>query len=396
MTNETALTIPERAMLALESTKTEAQLRELVESSADIVAVIDSAGREQAHRIGMNLKGARVAIEKTGKAAREDATAFSKGVIAEEARLKAIIEPEESRVLALRNKWDAEREAEKQAKIAAERKRVESIQAKIDEFGALAVQSAGRDSRGIDVLIQILVARFETLTEEFFEEFTDKAKLAYAAAETALDTACKSAMEAEEAARVTYEQREEEDRQRAAQTAENDRQRVELEKVAKAQAEESKRLADAAKVQQKEIERKQSEANEQIKATAAAETKRIQAESDARALEHAQALKLLNDQRAAFEAEQQAAHNVKDAAVRLEYDHGEALLIDAEIVQQQKDLAAAVHAPAVADALIAESLNAHEIEPTDEEIVTAYIEAFGGTAEQACERLERFAISLTA
>ena len=135
MTTSTEMTIPERAAVALNSIKVTNELRELVASSADIVFVIDSAGREQAHRIGMNLKNARIAIEKAGKAARDDATKFSKGVIAEEARLVAIIEPEESRVFDLRDKWDAQIEAEKQAKIAAERLRIEGIQARIAVFG---------------------------------------------------------------------------------------------------------------------------------------------------------------------------------------------------------------------------------------------------------------------
>ena len=91
-----ALALPERAAVALSTAAHEIKLRELVKSSADIVAVIDAPGREQAHRIGMNLKGARVAIEKVGKTAREDATAFSKAIIAEEKRLIAISEPEDT------------------------------------------------------------------------------------------------------------------------------------------------------------------------------------------------------------------------------------------------------------------------------------------------------------
>lgn len=66
--NANIATMPptKRAVIVLDSPKAEQQLRELVALSADIVQVIDKDGREQAHRAGMTLKNARVAIEKIG------------------------------------------------------------------------------------------------------------------------------------------------------------------------------------------------------------------------------------------------------------------------------------------------------------------------------------------
>lgn len=89
---------------------------------------------------------------------------------------------------------------------------------------------------------------------------------------------------------------------------------------------------------------------------------------------------------------------------RADADYKEALLMNTEHDQRQRDLAAAVNAPAVADALIAESLDEindlneliasavsgeapPDIEPTDEEIVEVYMQNFGGTREDAIERL---------
>ena len=72
---KTELTLPQRAAVALGSSEHEIKLHELVKSSSDIIEVKNVDGRDQAHRVGMNLKNARTAITKTGKAAREDAQA---------------------------------------------------------------------------------------------------------------------------------------------------------------------------------------------------------------------------------------------------------------------------------------------------------------------------------
>lgn len=145
-TDIAALPPADRALIVLNSTKTEVALRDLVSEAANITAVVDSAGREQAHRLGMRLKNARTTIEKTGKAAREDATAFSKAVIAEEHRLKAITEAEEKRVLSLRDEYDAKIEAEKEAKRQAEAKRVAEIREKIEGIRSLPLAMAGAGS----------------------------------------------------------------------------------------------------------------------------------------------------------------------------------------------------------------------------------------------------------
>lgn len=88
----TVINLPpsDRAAIVLDSSTTEKKLREMVASSAGILTVIDKAGREEAHSAAMALRGVRTTIAKTGKAAREDAQAFAKAVISEEARLIGI------------------------------------------------------------------------------------------------------------------------------------------------------------------------------------------------------------------------------------------------------------------------------------------------------------------
>lgn len=120
-TETTAVTVIERAAVALGSSKAETELTALAAKSKDITAITNNAGREECHAAAMTAKQARIAIEKTAKAAREDATAFSRAVIAEGSRLVALIEPEESRLIALRDEWDEKIAAEKAARAALER-----------------------------------------------------------------------------------------------------------------------------------------------------------------------------------------------------------------------------------------------------------------------------------
>jgi hypothetical protein len=315
----------------------------------------------------------------------------------------------EENVLPLETFFDGEikaeegrKEAEKQAKIAMERARVEEITERIAAFGKLATASAGKGSADI----AYLQAELEALevTEELFEDFISQARIAKADAATGLQVAYEAASRTEQAIEAERIKREEEDRQRAAEAAENAKQKAELDRVAAEQAAERKRLDDAAEAQRVELARAQKEADDKIKAAAATETARIQAEADARAREHALAMKELEEKRAAFEAEQAAAQKVKDDAAQLEADHVEALAINAAMdtpftTDSDPDpieaLAVTINAGAIADALIADALDLaplHEAvnEPTDEEIIAVYMDEFGGTMEQAIARLKRF------
>jgi hypothetical protein len=202
----TTLPPEDRAIIVLESTKTEAQLRALVSETASIKEVIDQAGRDQAHRIGMKLKNARVTIEKTGKAAREDAHTFSKAVIGEEKRLIGIIDGEEKRVLGLRDGFDAIIEAEKAAKAAAEAKRVSEIKEKIDGIRRLPLALHAEDSATIAAEIEALEAF--TPIDEVFGEFTNECKLAITDCLDALRDMRRQKAAQEDAARIVAAERE--------------------------------------------------------------------------------------------------------------------------------------------------------------------------------------------
>lgn len=129
------LTVPARAQLALNSNKTRADLTELVKKSVNIHEIKNTAGRTECHAAAMVLVKARTAIANTGKAARDDATKFSKAVIAEENALIAITEAEEKRLITLRDEWDAKIAVIKAAEEQAEREQAAKIQARIDALG---------------------------------------------------------------------------------------------------------------------------------------------------------------------------------------------------------------------------------------------------------------------
>lgn len=170
----------DRAVIVLNSTKAEKELRALVAQSAGIVTVIDAAGREEAHRAAMNLKNARIAIEKTGKAARDDANKFSAAVIAEEKRLVAIVAPEEARVFGERDKYDAKVRAEREEAERIERERVAGIKTKIAGILNLPAASFHDTSAALKATLDELAA-FE-ITEADFAELAGEAAEAKATA----------------------------------------------------------------------------------------------------------------------------------------------------------------------------------------------------------------------
>ncbi|VWB88963.1 putative phage coiled coil domain-containing protein [Burkholderia aenigmatica] len=263
MTTTTELTVVERAAVALTSTERETSLRELVAKSTDMVEIKNAAARDQVHSAAMVLRTARTDIKKAAKAARDDANAFSTAVIAEENRLIAITEPEEKRLIRLRDVWDEAREAEKRAKLEAEQRRVAAIREHIDDIRAIAVRVAGRTAAQIQIEITDLVAI--EIDVPRFAELTGEAEMARG---TTLDKlrelhAAAVAQEAE-AARLAAE-REELDRQRAeleAQRQRDEAERTERERVEAAARAEHERAEAAERAEQERVERERRDAEE--------------------------------------------------------------------------------------------------------------------------------------
>ncbi|WP_244134046.1 hypothetical protein [Burkholderia gladioli] len=315
MTNTTELTVVERAAASLQSTEREAALRELVAKSTDLVEIKNAAAREQVHGAAMALRTARTDIEKAGKAARDDANAFSRAVIAEEKRLVAITEPEEKRLLALRQAWDDEREAEKEAKRQAEALRVAAIREHIDDIRSIAARAVGRPSAAIATEIQDLEAL--GITFDRFQELTGEAEAARGAtldklrelhaaavaheAEQARLAAERDELERQRAAlaeqeRIDRERREAEEATRRAQQEREDAERREA--LAAEEARLAEHRAEMAR-QQAEIDRREREQREREEAAARAE--RAAAEQRAREAAAAEAERALEAEQLAFD-----------------------------------------------------------------------------------------------
>lgn len=306
MTTTQLATLPpvERAIAALSFETVRAEVSKLATQYADITAISNKAGRDQAHAAAMTLKNRRVEIQRRAKEVREDAVAFQKAVIAKGDELAALIEPEEQRLLALRDAWDAEQERIKREAAEAEQRRKQAHEAKIADIRAAAPAAAGLPSG--EILKYVTAVEEADVTESSFEEYATaaarakaetldklRAMLAEAEAREAEQVRIKAEQEAE-AARLAAERedlarlraeaearRKEEERKAAeARAAEEARLAAERAEIAKQREEqEAKARAERAELERQAAElRAQQEAVRKQQEAAAAEAKRLEDE----------------------------------------------------------------------------------------------------------------------
>lgn len=349
MTKEIALLAPEiRAETALAFADTKTKLQALAQQSVRIVDITGKPGYDECHSARMVLKNTRVDIQKRGKEARDDATKFSKAVIAKEKELIDIIEPEEARLQQLQEAWDAAREAERQAAAEAERLRVAGINEKIDAIRALPASLVGKPS--VVIKGQLAKLRSQELGADF-AELLPVAQNAHAAALAKIEEQLQAQLAHEtEQARIKAEReelerlreadrlrREKEERDAAAARAEQERQdrerrvREEAQHRQRLDAEARERAArEAQERQQREAAeaeaRRQREAEERARREEearqrAAEEERLQAERDRLAEEQRQLEQRQAEQRrkeaealAAAEVERRANLTLRGAA----------------------------------------------------------------------------------
>lgn len=362
------LPVEARAAVALKSTETELQLRALASKNTSIVQIIDKAGREQAHGAAMELKRTRTAIQAVSKTARDDATKFSKAVIAEENRLIAIIEPEETRLLTLRDGWDTEQARIKAEKEAAERARVMGINEKIAHlrgFTSLALEC--RTSERVAGLIDKL--KGIEPTEADYQEFLPEALTVRDAAITRMTEIHDSRLNDElERARVKAEQ------EAAAEAL-----RIEREAFAKAQAE-AKRVAD-------EAEAKVRAAAEEMAAQRAA----FEAEQEAARQALVEEAPRIADERAVLEAAKAPVSEPNQPLA-----HTECAPVAIETVAPTVSLATVLQAVGIADLLDSEpmeltgqplSIAIDPASPPVEALIQAVADTFSVSLETAADWL---------
>lgn len=328
-----ALTVVERAAVALNSEKNRTELTTMVENTKSIIVVKNAAGREQAHGAYMRLKNTRVAIEKASKEARDEANKFSKAVIAEEKTLVEIISAEETRLQTLRDEWDTARAEEKLELERAEAKRQALIQEHIDDIKDIPRQAAGKTAEQIDAIAVDL--DFLELTEERFGKRLDEAKIIKIQAQRKLSDMQDAATAAEAAAALAAKQAQEERAERERVAAQ---QRIEGERLAALQLALEEKAAEQRREQE---ERDRAAADARAEQDRIAQERRDEADRAAREKRDA-AQKILDDREAelrrkreAVEAEERAAQARADAeaaeARRVEQER-----LDAEAAEKRR------------------------------------------------------------
>lgn len=417
-----ALSLPERAAVALGAAEHEVKLRELVQQSAAIVAVTNKAGREECHSAYMKLKTTRVNIGHKVNEVTEDAKLFTKAVKTEAERLVGIMVAEEDRLQALRDTWDEAEQARKDALIAAERVRVEGIETSIGNIASAPVRHIASDAAKLATAIQFY--EIMPIAEPEYAEFMAKAEATRADTLEKLRDMHAKALAAEQAAAAAEAARLAEIERIAAERAElaklraeaDERERVakaEAARVAAGQAAEAKRLAALAAEQAAELQK--------LRDAEAARARAEQAERDRVA---AETKRQLDAQQAAINAERQALEAQRAAATQAEqdrieahelrivimHDHAEALPMNAQFdtdrearraeLQTQADEALAAgrvrqndeHVAGLpAGALGADAMSDLSItdEPSDEEIITMVASAFDLSILDAVDRLSK-------
>jgi hypothetical protein len=373
----TALTLPQRAAVALGAAEHEIKLRALLTNSSGIVTVTNKAGRDECHTAYMVLKNARISITSVADGATEDAKAFTKAVKAEALRLLTITEAEESRLQALRDGFDADEKVRKDALIAAERARVDAIQARIAAIRDLPLQTVGKSSAEISAVIFSLAAKS---IDDSFEEFADQAG---AARLESLDKMA-GAENAQRAIEIEAESRHQE----------GVRQQAEREAEATRLADEAAKLAAERAAYEKERDAQAERMAAEI-AAAAATFKAMQDKQNAE-----------NEAQRVAMAEQQAEINrglkvIEDARLLAERNLAEA--DEAERISAQAEALKSYMADAGANtATVARLAEANSVPPileildddddadpvSDDEIIALVAETFGMTRAEAIERIE--------
>lgn len=314
-----------RAETALAFAETKDRLEALKKESARIVEITNPAGREECHAAAMVLKRTRVEIEKVGKAAREDANAYNKAIIAKENELIEIIDPEETRLLGLRDAWDVERRREKEEAERKERERLAAIRARIDAIKHMPLEAVGKGSAAVAVLIAEAGA---IAVDDLSEEYQAEANEAKDAAVAKLREIHAAALDAEAKAEALAEERrqmEAEARNRA------EAERIEREKhEAFEKAEREQRQAE--ETARRAAEQAELEAERRQLAEARKEQERIAAEAKAKADAELQAQReQLAKERAELDRqEQERAEAQRKEAAKAAAEHAETMRAERE------------------------------------------------------------------
>lgn len=219
---------------------TKEKLTEMVQRSKEIKAT-DLEDKTQLEIVRVNrieLKKARVQIEKIGKELRDEANKFSKAVIAKEKELIAIIEPEEDRL----------KEIEEQAKeIAIKKERMEKIPARRERLEKIGDNVEVTDEE----LLELDANGFESYYNERVAEKNRKDKEQADKEQAEREAKAKADQEAKQKELEDKEKKLEEER------LENEKERTRLQAEKDARDREDKAREEERIKAEQEAERKQ-------------------------------------------------------------------------------------------------------------------------------------------
>ena len=298
-----------------------------------IFSVATTAGMRDAVAARAAVREPRLATEKARKAGKAPLLALGK-IIDEKAKwitaeLVAIEDPIDEQIKA----EEARKEAERQAKANAERKRIAAHQEMIGAIRERALRMRGESS--IAILADIKALEEYSVSADEFEEFADAASKAKAETLEALHVLHTSAVAREEAAAKAEAERIERERLQAEEAARLAAERKELERMRAEQAERDRIEAQRISAERAEFARQQAEAAaKQRKAEEEAEVARREADAKA-ARERAEADRVAREAREA----EQAKLDAERAEIRRQQD-----AIEAERRKQLEEDAAKTNA----------------------------------------------------
>lgn len=286
--------------------------------------VTTTAGMAVAVKHRATFRDIRVASEKARKERKAPILEIGKLLDSRQKEIEAEIEPYESRFDDAIKAEEARKEAEKQAKAAAEKARVVDIRKRIAEIQAIPAMLVGKQSETIAAAIESLETVAVTLDD--FSEFSGEAEMVKIAAVAKLGEMLTAQLAAEAEAKRLQQEREELARLRA-EAEERERvaavERAEQERVARAAREaEEEKLRQQREAHEAEL-RRQREAEEVKLAEQRTELARQQAEIDR---QRAEAERIERERQAAIEAEARAKREADEAAARAESEKREAAL----------------------------------------------------------------------
>lgn len=301
--------------------------------------VTTTAGMAVAVKHRATFRDIRVASEKARKERKAPILEIGKLLDSRQKEIEAEIEPFESRFDDAIKAEEARKEAEKSAKLAVERERVNGIRAKIDEIRRASVNHALKTSSDFQAEADHISE--SVIAESEFGEFTEEAMAARAQTVSHLRELQKAAAEreaeaarlAEERARLDKERAEAAERERIAAVARAEqeaRDRAERERVEAEQRAAREKAEAAMRAEREEHQRRmaveRAELAHQQAEIAAAKAEQERIEREAREAAEAEA-------RARREAEETAAAAEADRLERERQAEAERAALAAEVAR---------------------------------------------------------------